>query len=141
MVRHDLSVVKIPYLTIAGVVLFVLILFAVSLMPDTGKEEEKIRLGALFRHLLFNFHYVGGVIALEDQTPNDGKLGSAGLIFAIVGSAFMPRLQGMIIDGPDLNLGPLFLESIRLSFFLPVLSFILIAAYGLLSRVVERRTR
>ena len=246
MVRHDLSVVKIPYVTIAAIVLLVLVLFAVSRMPDTGREEEKIRLGVLFRHLLLNFHYIGGVIAqvfyvgaqimcwtfiihygmtligmsaaeaqnhniaamilflgcrffftwtlkflnagillallsaggilftlgaiflqglpgiyslvlvsgcmsvmfptiygiaLEDQTPNDAKLGSAGLIFAIVGGAFMPRLQGMIIDGPDLTLGPVFLESIRVSFFLPVLCFIIISAYGLLSRVVERRVR
>ena len=38
-------------------------------------------------------------IALDGLTPNDAKLGSAGLIFAIVGGALMPRIQGGMIDG------------------------------------------
>jgi len=246
MVRHDLGVVKIPYVVIAGVVLGVLALFLLSKMPDTGQEEEQIRLGALFRHLFFNFHYIGGVIAqifyvgaqimcwtfiihygmtlvglsaaeaqnhniaamilflsgrffftwtlkfinagvllsilsaggllltlgaiftqgilgiyfliavsgcmsvmfptiygiaLEGLTPNDAKLGSAGLIFAIVGGALLPRLQGTIIDGNDFQIGGMMLESIRVSFFLPVLCFIVIGLYGIISNRVERKPR
>ncbi len=243
MVAHDLSVVRVPYVVIAGVVIGVLFLFLISRMPDTGNEAEKILLGPLLKHLC-NFHYVGGVvaqafyvgaqimcwtyiihygmtllgltasqaqnyniaamviflssrfictfilkylnpglllgilaiggglltlgaifiqgmpglycligisacmslmfptiygIALEDLTPNDAKLGSAGLIFAIVGGALLPRLQGGIIDGEGMTLGAMTLESVRVSFFLPVICFIVIACYGFLSNSIERR--
>jgi len=37
-------------------------------------------------------------IALGDLTEEQSKVGSAGLIMAIVGGALMPKLQGMIID-------------------------------------------
>lgn len=244
MVAHDLNVVKIPYVIIALVVITVLALFIVSKMPDKGDEEEEIKLVPLLKHLLFNFHYLGGVlaqtfyvgaqimcwtfiihygmtliglsaaqaqnynilamgiflgsrfictfflkyinpglllgilaigggllttgaifiqgmpglycligvsacmslmfptiygIALEDLTPNDAKLGSAGLIFAIVGGAFMPRIQGAIIDGEGMTLFGQTLESVRVSFFLPVICFVVIAVYGFLSNVFERR--
>lgn len=56
----------------------------------------------------------------------DAKLGSAGLIFAIVGGALMPPLQGIFID-----FGQVFgMSATRFSFFLPVVCFIVIAAYG-----------
>lgn len=79
-------------------------------------------------------------IALDGLTPNDAKLGSAGLIFAIVGGAFMPRLQGGMIDGEGWSNGSITLESVRVSFFLPVLCFIIIAAYGFLTNKIERKT-
>lgn len=56
----------------------------------------------------------------------DAKLGSAGLIFAIVGGALMPPLQGTVIDWGQV----LGMSATRFSFFLPVLCFIIIAAYG-----------
>ncbi|BET66659.1 L-fucose:H+ symporter permease [Opitutales bacterium ASA1] len=244
MKAHDLEVVMIPYVAIAVVVLLVLVLFVVSKMPDTGREDEKIELGPLLRHLFGNFHYVGGVIAqtfyvgaqimcwtfiihygmtliglsaaqaqnynivamvifltsrfictfilkylkpglllgilaiggmlltlgavfiqgmaglyclvgvsacmslmfptiygiaLDGLTPNDAKLGSAGLIFAIVGGAIMPRWQGAMIDGPGMELFGTQLESVRVSFFLPVICFVVIAAYGFLAHVLERK--
>lgn len=243
IMAHDLGVVKIPYVIIAFVVIGVFILFAVSKMPDTGREEEQIKLPQLLRNLFFNFHYTGGVIAqafyvgaqimcwtfiihygmtllgmsaataqnynilamvifltsrfictfilkfinpgvllsslavggallslgaifiqgmaglycligvsacmslmfptiygiaLQGLTPNDAKLGSAGLIFAIVGGALMPRFQGGIIDGDGWTIGTLYLESIRVSFFLPVICFIVVAIYGWLSNRIAR---
>ena len=246
MVAHDLDVVKIPSVVIALVVLGVLALFVVSRMPDTGREEEKIKLVPLMKHLVFNFHYIGGVvaqtfyvgaqimcwtfiihygmtliglsasqaqnynilamgiflssrfictfflkyinpgallgilaiggglltlgaifiqgmaglyclvgvsacmslmfptiygIALHGLTPNDAKLGSAGLIFAIVGGAFMPRMQGALIDGEGMTLFGQALESVRVSFFLPVVCFVVIALYGFLTNVFERKAR
>ncbi|WP_234041789.1 L-fucose:H+ symporter permease [Persicirhabdus sediminis] len=66
-------------------------------------------------------------IALEGVGP-DAKLGSAGLIFAIVGGAFMPRLQGGIID-MERFMGT---TGIRGSFYLPLICFIVIAIYGFL---------
>jgi MFS transporter, FHS family, L-fucose permease len=243
MKAHDLTVVMIPYAVIAGVVLLVFLLFAFSKMPDTGHEEDKIRIGQLLRHLLTNFHYVGGVvaqafyvgaqimcwtfiihyamtllglsaaqaqnyniiamvlfltsrfictfilrylnaglllgilavggglftlgaiflqgmaglycliavsacmslmfptiygIALDGLSPNDAKLGSAGLIFAIVGGAIMPRWQGTIIDGDGMMIAGRMLESVRVSFFLPVICFVVVAIYGFLAQGVKR---
>jgi FHS family L-fucose permease-like MFS transporter len=77
-------------------------------------------------------------IALDGLTPNDAKLGSAGLIFAIVGGALMPRLQGGIIDGDGMNLFGFALESVRVSFFLPVLCFVVIAIYGFLTSAMKQ---
>ncbi len=238
MVAHDLGVVRTPYVIIALIVLVVLAVFLVSKMPDTGHEEDAIAIVPLLKHLLFNFHYTGGVIAqtfyvgaqimcwtfiihygmtliglsaaeaqnynilamsiflcsrfictfilkylnpglllgvlaiggmlltlgaiftegmaglycligvsacmslmfptiygiaLDGLAPNDAKLGSAGLIFAIVGGAFMPRIQGALIDGEGMTIAGQALESVRVSFFLPVICFIVIAVYGLLS--------
>jgi FHS family L-fucose permease-like MFS transporter len=61
----------------------------------------------------------------------DAKLGSAGLIFAIVGGALMPPLQGRIIDLGQVDLGFLTLEAVRASFILPLICFVVVAAYGL----------
>ena len=56
----------------------------------------------------------------------DAKFGAAGLIMAIVGGSVMPPLQGAIID-----LGTIFsYPAVRLSFILPLISFIMIAIYG-----------
>ncbi|EMI43116.1 L-fucose:H+ symporter permease [Rhodopirellula sp. SWK7] len=69
-------------------------------------------------------------IALNGLTPNDAKLGSAGLIFAIVGGAFMPRYQGALIDGEGMTIAGQVLESVRVSFFLPLFCFVVIAIFG-----------
>ncbi len=61
-----------------------------------------------------------------DGVGQDAKLGSAGLIFAIVGGAVMPKLQGGLID-MDTVMG---VSGTRGSFYLPVLCFIVIAIYG-----------
>ena len=69
-----------------------------------------------------------------DGLGEDAKLGSAGLIFAIVGGALMPPLQGWIIDMGDsvgnLNVGFMTLPAVSASFFLPLLCFVVIALYG-----------
>ena len=62
-----------------------------------------------------------------DGVGEDAKLGSAGLIFAIVGGAFMPRLQGQILD-LDGFMGT---TATRGSFYLPALCFVVIAIYGI----------
>lgn len=75
-------------------------------------------------------------IALDGLSPEDAKLASAGLIFAIVGGALMPPLQGRIIDmGTDgmLQIGAASIESVRVSFLLPLACFAVIAVYGFLT--------
>lgn len=68
-------------------------------------------------------------IALEGL-GDDAKLGSAGLILAIGGGCIMTPLQGRIIDLPAIDLGFIELASVRASFALPLLCFIVIALYG-----------
>lgn len=79
-------------------------------------------------------------IALDGLTPSDAKLGSAGLIFAIVGGAILPRWQGALIDGDGWRLGDRLLESVRVSFLLPAACFVVIALYGWMAhRAVRAR--
>ena len=52
------------------------------------------------------------------------------MIFAIVGGAFMPRLQGAMIDGEGMTIAGQMLESVRYSFFLPLGCFVVIAVFG-----------
>ncbi|MGA0845768.1 MAG: MFS transporter, partial [Luteolibacter sp.] len=68
-------------------------------------------------------------IALHGLGP-DAKIGSAGLILAIVGGAFMPRIQGGVLD-LDSFLG---VSATRGSFYLPFVCFVVIALYGFWAR-------
>lgn len=65
-----------------------------------------------------------------DGLGDDAKLGSAGLILAIGGGCIMTPLQGRIIDLPPIDLGFMELASVRASFVLPLICFIVIALYG-----------
>lgn len=72
-------------------------------------------------------------IALGKLTEEESKIGSAGLVMAIVGGALMPKLQGMIIDigGYGVNdVSIVGISEINFSFLLPVLCFAFIALYG-----------
>jgi FHS family L-fucose permease-like MFS transporter len=72
-------------------------------------------------------------IALGKLSEDESKIGSAGLVMAIVGGALMPKLQGMIIDigGYSVNdVSIIGISEINLSFLLPVLCFTFIAIYG-----------
>lgn len=59
-------------------------------------------------------------IALKGLSPEEAKLGSAGLIMAIVGGALLPLMQGWFID----HIG------VRSSFYLPLMCFVVIAVFG-----------
>ena len=72
-------------------------------------------------------------IALRDL-GDDAKLGSAGLILAIGGGAIFTPIQGWIIDQKIDFLG---LNSLRFSFIVALLCFIVIAAYGLRTKLVH----
>lgn len=52
--------VQVPYLVIAGIVLFVAILFAITKMPEISSPEEK---GASFKGITRHRHLIFGVIA------------------------------------------------------------------------------
>ncbi len=67
-------------------------------------------------------------IALEDL-GNDSTYGSAGLVMAIVGGALMPPLQGAVIDLQSVGS----MAAVRISFVIPLVSFIVIAGFGYLN--------
>jgi FHS family L-fucose permease-like MFS transporter len=61
-----------------------------------------------------------------DGTGEDAKIGSAGLVFAIVGGALMPLGMGFIMDGDGIGM----LNAVSASFFMPFISFVIIAIFG-----------
>ncbi len=73
-----------------------------------------------------------------DGLDEDAKIGSAGLIFAIVGGALMPMGAGWFIDQGTLDLGCVRLTGESAAFLLPLLSFVVIAAFGWLSLRAKR---
>jgi FHS family L-fucose permease-like MFS transporter len=78
-------------------------------------------------------------IALVDLSEEQSKIGSAGLVMAIVGGALMPKLQGIIIDIGGNGVADskiMGVSEVNFSFILPLLCFIYIAWYGL--RVFKR---
>ncbi len=73
-------------------------------------------------------------IALGDLTEDQSKIGSAGLVMAIVGGALMPKLQGIIIDIGGNGVADtkiLGVSEVNFSFVLPLICFIYIGWYGL----------
>ena len=73
-------------------------------------------------------------IALENLTEEQSKIGSAGLVMAIVGSALLPKLQGIIIDAGGRGVADILIlgvSEVNFSFALPLLCFLYIAWYGL----------
>ena len=78
-------------------------------------------------------------IALGDLTEEQAKVGSAGLVMAIVGGALMPKLQGIIIDAGGNGVADTKIAGVaevNFSFVLPLLCFVYIAWYGL--RIYKR---
>ncbi len=73
-------------------------------------------------------------IALADLTEEQSKVGSAGLVMAIVGGALLPKLQGIIIDVGGNGVSDtkiMGVSEVNFSFILPLLCFVYIAWYGL----------
>jgi len=72
-------------------------------------------------------------IALENLTEEQSKIGSAGLVMAIVGSALLPKLQGQIIDIGGSGVKDVLIlgvPEINISFVLPLGCFFYIAFFG-----------
>ncbi|MDX2303228.1 MAG: L-fucose:H+ symporter permease [Microscillaceae bacterium] len=87
-----------------------------------------------FMSLMFPTIYGIALKGLGD----DAKLGSAGLIMAIVGGALMPPLQGSILDIGGANYNDtliLGVPEVNFSFILPLICFVVVAIYGYRSRL------
>ncbi|QCX37412.1 L-fucose:H+ symporter permease [Aureibaculum algae] len=103
--------------------------------------------GAIFIHGIVGLYSLVGIsffmslmfptiygISLGDLTEEQTKVGSAGLIMAIVGGATLPKIQALIIDiggNGVADTSILGVSEINFSFVLPLLSFIYIGWYGL----------
>ena len=95
---------------------------------------------SLFMSLMFPTIYG---IALGGLSEEESKIGSAGLVMAIVGGALMPKFQGMIIDLGGYNVDDvsiLGMSEMNFSFILPLLCFIFIAFYGLKSNTIIKNS-
>lgn len=74
-------------------------------------------------------------IALGNLTEEQSKIGSAGLVMAIVGSALLPKLQGFVIDFGGRGVADLLIlgvSEVNFSFILPLLCFFYLSFYGFL---------
>lgn len=72
-------------------------------------------------------------IALKDM-GDEAKIGSAGLVMAIVGGAFMPVFQGGILDWGGSGFSDVkvlgFIPEVNFSFILPLICLAVVAFYG-----------
>ncbi|TNJ46050.1 L-fucose:H+ symporter permease [Tamlana fucoidanivorans] len=75
-------------------------------------------------------------IALKDM-GDEAKIGSAGLVMAIVGGALMPVLQGSILDWGGSGFADVqvlgFIPEVNFSFILPLICLAVVAFYGFTS--------
>jgi len=72
-------------------------------------------------------------LALKDM-GDEAKIGSAGLVMAIVGGALMPVLQGSILDWGGDGFGDIkvlgFIPEVKFSFILPLICLAVVSWYG-----------
>ena len=107
------------------------VVFAAGAILLTGTAGLYSLVGvSLFMSIMFPTIYG---IALKDM-GDEAKIGSAGLVMAIVGGALMPVLQGSILDlgGPGFSdikfLG--YIPEVNFSFILPLICLAVVARYG-----------
>ncbi len=76
-------------------------------------------------------------IALNNM-GDEAKIGSAGLVMAIVGGALMPVLQGSILDWGGVGLADMqilgFIPEVNFSFILPLICLSVVSYYGYVSQ-------
>lgn len=120
------------YFAIGGV----LACAGVILLPDMAGLYSLVSV-SIFMSLMFPTIYG---IALKGM-GDEAKLGSAGLVMAIVGGALMPPLQGAILDwgGPAFSdvavMG--FIPEVKFSFILPLICLAVVGIYSYRSLGVE----
>lgn len=83
-------------------------------------------------------------IALKDM-GDEAKIGSAGLVMAIVGGALMPVLQGSILDWGGDGFADVqvlgFIPEVKFSFILPLICLAVVAWYGYSSFKTNNTTK
>jgi FHS family L-fucose permease-like MFS transporter len=94
-------------------------------LPDSFLPVSLLCLVAVSACMSLMFPTIYG-IALKGM-GDEAKLASAGLILAIGGGCLMPPLQALLIDKA---VWVQTLSSVRISFVLPLICFVVIAAFG-----------
>lgn len=137
---------------IAALVVFTLFRFVNTFLMKYIRPENLLTasalLGALCTFITIASGGYAGVIALiaisgfmslmfptifglaSEGLGEDTKMGSSGLIMAIGGGALLPALQGMLSDVTD---------SIHISYWIPLICFLIVAGYGWLSMKLSAR--
>ncbi|PWJ57844.1 FHS family L-fucose permease-like MFS transporter [Dyadobacter jejuensis] len=125
MIRYISSSKLMYYFALLG------ILFLIGAIVIDGMVGLYCLVGVSFAMSLM-FPTIYG-IALSGM-GDEAKIGSAGLILAIVGGALMPPLQARIIDLGGTGLNDIsyfgFIPEIRFSFVLPLLCMLVVAIYA-----------
>ena len=75
--------------------------------------------------LMFPTIFGLGIAGLGEDT----KIGGAGMVMAIAGAAFLTQIQGMLSDS---------MGSIKFAFWVPAIAFLIIAAYGMYARKLQK---
>jgi FHS family L-fucose permease-like MFS transporter len=83
-------------------------------------------------------------IALKDM-GDEAKIGSAGLVMAIVGGALMPVMQGSILDWGGSGFSDVkilgFIPEVNFSFILPLICLAVVALYGYSTYKVSKKIK
>lgn len=83
-------------------------------------------------------------IALKDM-GDESKIGSAGLVMAIVGGALMPVLQGSILDIGGSGFADIklfgYIPEVNFSFILPLICLVVVANYGFSTYKLSKSAR
>ncbi len=147
MVELNLAEAEASSYYIAALIVFTIFRFINTWLMKYFKPANLLMLSAMLGVLSTFIVIIGsgyvGVIALvaisgfmslmfptifglaSEGLGKDTKIGSSGLIMAIGGGAALPALQGYISD---------LTGSIHISYWIPLLCFLVVAFYGLLSR-------
>lgn len=110
------------------------------LLPGMGGLISLVGISA-FMSIMFPTIYG---IALKDM-GDEAKIGSAGLVMAIVGGALMPVLQGSILDWGGDGFADVqvmgFIPEVKFSFILPLICLAVVAWYGYSSSKINNITK
>jgi len=77
-------------------------------------------------------------IALRN-VGGDAKIGAAGLVMAIGGACIFTPIQGWIMDWQPVNLGFMVMDSMRFSFIVPLICFVVVTTYGLRTFIRDKQ--
>lgn len=110
------------------------------LLPGMGGLISLVGI-SVFMSIMFPTIYG---IALKDM-GDEAKIGSAGLVMAIVGGALMPVLQGSILDWGGDGFADVqvmgFIPEVKFSFILPLICLAVVAWYGYSSSKINTITK
>lgn len=117
---------------------FIAVIFCAGVILTTGIISLVcLVLVSVFMSIMFPTIYG---LALKDM-GEEAKLASSGLIMAIVGGAFLPKIQAAIMDFGESDFGDLIIggiTEIHFSFVLPLICLFVVGFYGVYAMKVTK---